>query len=145
MAQLPKDSLGAKTPELRSHLDKTIMLIEEEWNRIREAYAHLNAERDSFEKMKEKIASVHIPEIVKLNIGGQLFATSKANLFRDADSMFAAMFSGRGFKVEPDPKDGSYFIDRDGRSSLSILLSHYRDVFSLHHELSSNWTSYCAG
>ena len=36
-----------------------------------------------------------IPKIVKLNVGGQYFTTSRQTLTSDPKSMLAAMFSGR--------------------------------------------------
>jgi hypothetical protein len=47
---------------------------------------------------------------VKLDVGGSLFATSKATLLTFANSFFHAMLSSKEFT--PDPQDGAYFIDR---------------------------------
>lgn len=47
---------------------------------------------------------------VRLNVGGQLFATTFGTLSADRDSMFAAMLSGR-YPVELD-EQGAIFIDR---------------------------------
>ena len=51
-------------------------------------------------------------DIVRLNVGGILFTTTKATLCRFPDSMLGAMFNGS----MPTTKDenGCYFIDRDG-------------------------------
>ena len=49
-------------------------------------------------------------DIIKLNVGGVLFSTSRSTLQKDPDSMLAAMFSGR-FKPMQDA-DGCFFIDR---------------------------------
>lgn len=59
-----------------------------------------------------------------MDVGGHLFTTSTTTLTRDADSMLAAMFSGRHIiKVEDD---GSVFIDRDG-THFRYILNYLRD------------------
>jgi hypothetical protein len=61
---------------------------------------------------------------VKLDIGGHQFTTSVLTLTKEADSMLAAMFSGRhALKTEAD---GSYFIDRDG-THFRHILNYLRD------------------
>ena len=56
-------------------------------------------------------------EVITLNVGGQLYTTSRATLTKFPDSMFSVIFSGRfeptTSRVTRD-KDGNYFIDRDG-------------------------------
>ena len=61
---------------------------------------------------------------LKLDVGGQLFTTSKLTLCKDSNSMLAAMFSGR-HELTPGP-DGSYFIDRDG-THFRYILNFLRD------------------
>ena len=54
--------------------------------------------------------------VVDLNVGGFKFTTSRASLCRFPGSHLEAMFSGRhGTGAIVDSRDGSYFIDRDGR------------------------------
>ena len=57
--------------------------------------------------------------IVKLNVGGHYFTTSRQTLTRDPNSMLAAMFSGK-FEMKPH-EDGTFFIDRDGTHFRFIL------------------------
>ena len=61
---------------------------------------------------------------IKLDIGGQVFTTSKLTLTKDPNSMLAAMFSGRHSLVQE--ADGSYFIDRDG-THFRYILNFLRD------------------
>ena len=49
---------------------------------------------------------------MKLDVGGNVFTTSFLTLTREADSMLAAMFSGR-HEIKKE-EDGSVFTDRDG-------------------------------
>jgi len=51
--------------------------------------------------------------IIKINIGGVLYQTTKNTLSKDQNSMLASMFSGR-HPIQPD-ENGYHFIDRDGK------------------------------
>ncbi|WAR06776.1 BACD3-like protein [Mya arenaria] len=61
---------------------------------------------------------------IKLDVGGHVFTTSKLTLTREADSMLAAMFSGRHELVKEE--DGCVFIDRDG-THFRYVLNYLRD------------------
>eukprot|EP01104_Vermistella_antarctica_P009444 TRINITY_DN2431_c0_g1_i1.p1 TRINITY_DN2431_c0_g1~~TRINITY_DN2431_c0_g1_i1.p1 ORF type:complete len:394 (+),score=55.55 TRINITY_DN2431_c0_g1_i1:698-1879(+) len=65
-------------------------------------------------------------DIVKLNIGGHVFKTTALTLCVVRESMLGAMFGGDGFRVEKDPDDGAYFIDRDG-THFRHVLNYLRD------------------
>lgn len=113
---------------------KQVTKQEEVLKRDRE---ELDLERQEFEsreaKFKEELKQMEsMHEIqeskIKLDIGGQIFSTSIQTLRRDADSMLAAMFSGR-YELKREA-DGSYFIDRDGtffRHILNFLRDGYLD------------------
>ena len=74
--------------------------------------------------MSQNQSNVHVPSIVKLNVGGKRFTTSLQTLTRDPNSMLAAMFSGR-HEVQTT-EDGSFFIDRDG-TYFRFILNYLRD------------------
>ncbi|BFZ10166.1 hypothetical protein BsWGS_13205 [Bradybaena similaris] len=61
---------------------------------------------------------------IRLDVGGNLFTTSRLTLTRDADSMLAAMFSGRHHVSQEE--DGTVFIDRDG-THFRYILNYLRD------------------
>lgn len=63
-------------------------------------------------KEKKEFLMEEEEEIVRLNVGGVLYATSLATL-RKEESFLSAMFSGR-HKVVRDAQTGAVFIDRDG-------------------------------
>ena len=69
--------------------------------------------------MSKKLDHVHFPSIIELNVGGHRFTTSLRTLTKDANSMLAAMFSGR-YEIERC-KDGAFFINRDGTHFRFIL------------------------
>ena len=78
------------------------------------------SETAAWETEKAKLA--HIQEfsaIIKLDVGGNRFTTSRATLCRCSDTMLGAMFSGRHALLQD--VDGYYFIDRDGTNFRYIL------------------------
>jgi len=83
----------------------------------------LKQEKETFENLKEKLCTTHFPNQVVLNIGGKKFSTSIDTLKKDGNNFFGAMFSGL-HEVTPD-KDGTYFIDRDGKH-FRIILNYLR-------------------
>ena len=100
-------------------------------NRIKEACEILNRKANSLRQQQEsidaiskKLDQVHFSSTVKLNVGGQYFATSVQTLRKDPNSMLAAMFSGK-FDTKPS-EDGSFFIDRDG-THFRFMLNYLRD------------------
>jgi hypothetical protein len=65
-------------------------------------------------------------DVVKLNVGGARFETTLAVLVKVDDSMLGRMFSPPcDAMLQPDPADGSIFIDRDGEH-FSMLLDFLR-------------------
>jgi len=71
---------------------------------------------------------------VILDVGGYKHTTTYGTVCKEKDSMLSAMFSGR-FQLETDAKDGSYFIDRDGRyfhHILNWLRAHGACELSIH-------------
>ena len=61
--------------------------------------------------------------IITLNVGGQIYSTSKSTLCSQKESMLAAMFSGH-YKLKK-MENGSYFIDADGKH-FGIILNYLR-------------------
>eukprot|EP01130_Rhizamoeba_saxonica_P002007 TRINITY_DN11818_c0_g1_i1.p1 TRINITY_DN11818_c0_g1~~TRINITY_DN11818_c0_g1_i1.p1 ORF type:complete len:324 (-),score=54.68 TRINITY_DN11818_c0_g1_i1:109-1080(-) len=62
---------------------------------------------------------------VKLNVGGQIFVTSKTTLTKDKNSYFYGMISSNNW--QPD-EDGEYFIDRDP-VVFNRILNYMRDGY----------------
>ena len=65
-------------------------------------------------------------EIVSLNVGGTLFATSRQTLMKHPDSMLARMCNTE-VPVVKDPS-GAYFIDRDP-TLFRLILNYLRSGF----------------
>lgn len=77
-----------------------------------------NAERRAEEQCS-------LAPVIRLDVGGVVFATSAQTLTSVPGSMLAAMFSGR-FAIRPDATTGCYFIDRDG-THFRHILNYLRD------------------
>ena len=75
------------------------------------------------EKLKIEETSQIEEKIIKLNVGGQYFSTSKTTLLADKNSMLGTMFSGYHEVSKSD--DESYFIDADG-TYFHIILNFLR-------------------
>ena len=75
------------------------------------------------EKLKIQEINASDGSIIKLNVGGQYFTTSKATLLADKNSVLGAMFSG--YHEVTKSSDGSYFIDADG-TYFHIILNFLR-------------------
>ena len=103
---------GRSLAEAERHIQEAVEILREETSRLRQ-------EQESIDAMSKKLDQVHFSSTIKLNVGGQHFATSVQTLTKDPNSMLAAMFSGR-FDMKPS-EDGSFFIDRDGTHFRFIL------------------------
>ncbi|XP_078535090.1 BTB/POZ domain-containing protein KCTD8 isoform X1 [Lissotriton helveticus] len=82
--------------------------------------------------MKESILPISemsspFPEVVELNVGGQVYVTRHSTLTSVPDSTLHSMFSGRG-EVKELPRDNRarFFIDRDG-FLFRYILDYLRD------------------
>jgi len=75
-------------------------------------------ERFDLLKLEHPIIQIFDNKIT-LDIGGELFRTT-VEVITSEESLFTSMFSGRIF-VEPDPFDGSYFVDRSPQYFRYIL------------------------
>jgi hypothetical protein len=65
-------------------------------------------------------------DIIKLNVGGQVFATTRATLCREAGSMLARKFDPESNFQPPKELDGGVFLDRDPKI-FSYVLSYLRN------------------
>jgi len=67
--------------------------------------------REEEEKARMKASAPPPDEVVKLNVGGARFETSRAVLTKVEDSMLGRMFGRCDAMLQADPLDGSIFID----------------------------------
>ncbi len=71
---------------------------------------------------KHRRSQMSSSQVIKLNVGGKYFTTTRSTLCKFSDSMLARMFSDSG-DLAPAHKDnhGRFFIDRDGSRFTTIL------------------------
>ncbi|KAK9843859.1 hypothetical protein WJX84_002268 [Apatococcus fuscideae] len=116
----------------QSLLDKLVSEVQKEREKLEQEKAQLFQDRQDFEDESKRVAQVAASdnEQITLNVGGSIFKTTAATL-RDspAPSLFAAMFSGR--HALSFQKDGTLFIDRDGR--------HFHDILNFLRDGSFNF------
>jgi hypothetical protein len=104
--------LNQKIIHGQQEMNNVFSLLEEEWKRLKKEDEDLKKRKAEWDLMANKLAKAQKgSERIKLDVGGQIFATSLSTLTSQKGSFFEAMFSGRWEpKVEDD---GCYFIDRD--------------------------------
>jgi hypothetical protein len=81
---------------------------------------NVSNEAKEWQEIKVKLASTAIKGTVILNVGGERYTTTVETLTRERNTFFTALFS-RQWQLERDPKDGSIFIDRNGKLFTYIL------------------------
>eukprot|EP01122_Echinamoeba_exundans_P007291 TRINITY_DN2204_c0_g1_i1.p1 TRINITY_DN2204_c0_g1~~TRINITY_DN2204_c0_g1_i1.p1 ORF type:complete len:206 (+),score=36.31 TRINITY_DN2204_c0_g1_i1:66-620(+) len=114
MADKSTAELRAELDALRTRLSALIDIVEIKLDSLDERERRL---KELQEQMTQ--AAQAAKEKIKLDVGGSLFATSKATLLTFANSFFHAMLSSKEFT--PDPQDGAYFIDRNPKYFGMIL------------------------
>jgi hypothetical protein len=83
------------------------------------------------EKARMRAAAPPPDDVVKLNVGGAPFKTSRSVLTKVEDSMLGRMFGRCDAMLQSDPDDGSIFIDRDGER-FRLILDFLRDLDGAH-------------
>lgn len=86
---------------------------------LEKSWAAFRSERDKIAKLNASTS-----DIVEINCGGKILATTRSTLKKYDGTLLEAMFSGR-HKMNTD-RDGRVFIDRDPKY-LRILLNLMRD------------------
>ncbi len=111
-------------------VDEKLARGEAELEERRAAVDRDRAELDD-EKARMRAASPPPDDVVKLNVGGARFETSRAVLTKVEDSMLGRMFGRCDAMLQSDPEDGSIFIDRDGER-FRVILDFLRDLDGSH-------------
>ena len=86
-------------------------------------------EKAAIEEITKTLNQVHFASTIKVNVGGKIYQTTLDTLRKDPHSMLCAMFSGR-FELKAD-KDGTYFIDRDGKLFRYENMQHTTSTLNL--------------
>jgi len=126
------DNRTATEERLQPIVNQLLQVLSAEAAQIREDREKLKKEIESWKIFRQKIFSVSFKNKIKLDVGGQIFATSMKTLVQIPGTFFSEMMSGL-HKVEMD-KDGCYFIDRDPivfRHILNFLRGNIPDLSTL--------------
>ncbi|KAF7689413.1 BTB/POZ domain-containing protein KCTD12.2 [Silurus meridionalis] len=78
------------------------------------------------ERRLETTASASFPEVIELNVGGQIYVTRHATLLSVPNSLFWSMFQEHSPSQLTRDSKGRYFIDRDG-FLFRYILDYLRD------------------
>jgi hypothetical protein len=84
-----------------------------------------NSKFCSFPSMKQSTKTI-MDEIIKLNVQGQLFTTTRATICAKAGSMLASKFDPESKFAPPKERDGGVFLDRNPKA-FDYLLNYLRN------------------
>ncbi|BFZ24682.1 hypothetical protein BsWGS_27722 [Bradybaena similaris] len=133
LLQQQRASLEAQKKELEQRDEQLALLqtnLEDDRSKfLRECKKEREEIARKWQELKDEILrmeEIHIMQKgrIRLDVGGNVFTTSRLTLTRDADSMLAAMFGGRHHVAQE--ADGTVFIDRDG-THFRYILNYLRD------------------
>eukprot|EP01125_Pyxidicula_operculata_P012270 TRINITY_DN4028_c0_g1_i2.p1 TRINITY_DN4028_c0_g1~~TRINITY_DN4028_c0_g1_i2.p1 ORF type:complete len:309 (+),score=42.96 TRINITY_DN4028_c0_g1_i2:22-948(+) len=116
------DKLNKEREELRSEQEE----LKSRKNQLSQEEKRLILERETFEKEKLIVAEKNLvtDDLVRLNVGGKEFVTTRTTLTSVKGSMLEAMFSGR-HQLQPG-SDGRFFLDRNP-DLFKRILQYLRD------------------
>ena len=100
-------------------IDEIKLKLENGHSALQRSFGNLQKHKEEYLEMTKKVETVHFPEVVKLNIGGQIFETNTITLRKDPDSLLATMFSKQIEVIKQESE--TYFIDRDGTNFRHVL------------------------
>ena len=102
-------------------LDEHRKSVRQEWLDLEHERERLREERKTFEDLVEKEwftlprarFEERSEEVVKINVGGQVFETAAGILLRDRFSLLAAVCQQEEGRLVPKDDDGCFYFDRD--------------------------------
>lgn len=125
------DGLRADVVEKLNECTVCITSAEECYQEIKEMATHLedqlanvSNEEKEWQETKVKLAMTSIKGMVILNVGGEEYTTSVETLTSEKNTFFTALFS-KQWQLERDSKDGTIFIDRNGKL-FTYILEYFR-------------------
>eukprot|EP00117_Sycon_ciliatum_P031964 scpid46596/ scgid24898/ FH protein interacting protein FIP2; BTB/POZ domain-containing protein At5g55000 len=104
---------------LQSDSERKAVLVEAKYFQLESLASKLEEVDSQCMEGESGMADLLDCGIIKLNVGGKLYSTSRTTLTSDTSSMLACMFSGR-HNVHRD-ENGCIFIDRDGELFAHVL------------------------
>ncbi|KAG2389076.1 hypothetical protein C9374_014476 [Naegleria lovaniensis] len=124
------DSLLKAEKELEKQQEQLLIRIKENTQRSLDLDQREQRISDIEEKLSKSttVTTTRGPpnEMVRLNVGGTIFATTMASLLSEKDTFFSAYFSDY-FVPNPEEHDHAYFIDRPN-ANFELILDHLRGL-----------------
>ena len=110
-------------PVINESMTSLHSILNQEYQRLKDQWAQLLAERDALDKIKNRIQSVSVTELdrLRLNVGGQRFEVRATCVQKN--TYFRTLLSGT---FTPADQDGFYFIDRDPQF-VHVIMQMLRD------------------
>ncbi|CAF3348644.1 unnamed protein product [Rotaria sp. Silwood2] len=118
-----RTEINAKLSECNNYIglaEKLCRQATQMTNNREDKLANLSNEEKEWEEIDVELATMSVTRKVKLDVGGDIYATSVEVLTREKDTFFTALFS-KQWELQCDPIDTSIFIDRDGKLFAHIL------------------------
>lgn len=118
--------------QLLASIDSAVEQLQEfKTQLVADVQQQIDIEQDAIKKYEsffaqyEKVRTA-MPSIIRFNVGGTLFATSRETLLAEPNVYFTALLAA---KQAPKDDKGNYFIDRDP-TYFGIILNFLRDANS---------------
>eukprot|EP01125_Pyxidicula_operculata_P020603 TRINITY_DN7648_c0_g1_i1.p1 TRINITY_DN7648_c0_g1~~TRINITY_DN7648_c0_g1_i1.p1 ORF type:complete len:541 (-),score=75.33 TRINITY_DN7648_c0_g1_i1:69-1691(-) len=115
--------ISSKVNDITLHIQKQYERIRDENEDFMKKVQDLAEKKRRFDEEKQTMKKYEVDfstdSVIKLNVGGTKFQTTRTTLTNMPDTMLASMFSGR-YKLSKED-DGCVFIDRDGTHFRYIL------------------------
>lgn len=116
-----------------SHIDMEQQLqslnttVNNKIQQLKIAEQNLAKKEEALDKEKEQMmkGKVGPDDVIQLNVGGEIMATTRSTLCQIHGSLLATMFSGRWEQQLCKDKQGNYFLDFDP-AFFKPILSHLR-------------------
>jgi len=118
-----RTEVNAKLSECSHYIESAEKLCQQAkqmTNNLEEKFINVSKEEIEWEDVKVELTTMSITKKIKLDVGGDIYATSIKTLTREKDTFFTALFS-KQWELQCDPIDKSIFIDRDGKLFAHIL------------------------
>ena len=119
-------SCACGTNETEIPIDDIIARIRQEYNDYKKDKEQLVIDRQTFNEEKELIRSIDKTDVIHLNVGGEMIATTRQTLTSLPESLFSILFNGRWERRAHIDDDGNIFFDFN-----PIVFRHLLDQLQL--------------
>ena len=99
--------------DLEKHFTSLITALQDQFQQLKVAKQELASKEAALAREKEQMTNEKIgqDDVIELNVGGEIMATTRSTLCQVEGSLLASMFSGRWEDKLCKDKQGNYFLD----------------------------------